>query len=77
VSVVRQLLNSPCQDHWNALIWILKYIRNASSRSLNYEDKRENIQIVVYFDVVDWEGLPSNKCTTLGYGVIVGGNLIL
>lgn len=52
VSVVSQLLNSPCPDHWNALVWILKNTRNAPRKGLNYEDKR-NIQIVGFTGVVD------------------------
>jgi len=39
VSVVSQFLNSPCQEHMNALIRILKYIKGAPGKALIYEDK--------------------------------------
>lgn len=32
VSVVSQFLNSPCQEHMNALIRILKYIKRCSGK---------------------------------------------
>lgn len=34
VSIVSQLLNAPCKIHWNLIIWILKYIKNAPERVL-------------------------------------------
>jgi len=39
MSTVSQSLNSPCQDHWNAVIRILKYIKSAPGKGLIYEDK--------------------------------------
>lgn len=38
VSIVSQFLNAPCDTHWNAVIQILKYIKNAPGRGLLYED---------------------------------------
>ncbi|XP_068504637.1 secreted RxLR effector protein 161-like [Phaseolus vulgaris] len=32
VSVVSQFLNSPCEDHWNAVICILKYIKGSPGK---------------------------------------------
>jgi len=50
---------------------ILKYTTNALDKDLIYEDKG-NTQIVGYLDIRP----PSNRCSTLGYCVLVGGNLI-
>jgi len=36
VSVVSQVLNSPCANHWNAIIPILKYIKGSSGKGLIY-----------------------------------------
>ena len=36
VSVVSQFLNSPCEDHWNAVIRILKYIKKSPGKGLLY-----------------------------------------
>ena len=74
VSVVNQFLNSPCQEHVNVLIWILKYIKDSLRKRLIYEDKGHT-QIVGYSDV-DWAGSPIDRRSTSGYCVLVGGNLI-
>ena len=39
VSVVSQFMNSPCQDHWDAIMRILKYIKRTPGKGLIYEDK--------------------------------------
>jgi len=36
VSVVSQFINSPCEDHWNAVIRILKYIKKSNGKGLLY-----------------------------------------
>jgi len=53
---------------------ILIYIKKALGRRLPYEDKG-NSKSVCYSDV-DWAELPSNKKSTFGYCVPLGGNLI-
>jgi len=35
VSVVSQFLNSPCEDHWNVVIRILKYIKRSRGKVRN------------------------------------------
>ena len=36
VNVVSQFLNSPCEDHWNAVICILKYIKDSPGKDQLY-----------------------------------------
>jgi len=36
VNVVSQFLNSPCVDHWNVVIRILKYIKGSPGKGLLY-----------------------------------------
>ncbi|KAK2410134.1 putative mitochondrial protein [Trifolium repens] len=74
VSVVSQFLNSPCQEHMDAVIRILKYIKGAPGTGLIYKD-RGHTQIVGYSDA-DWAGSPIDRRSTSGYCVLVGGNLI-
>jgi len=47
MSVVNQSLNSPCQEHWDAVVWILKSIKKAPRKGIIYQDKA-NTQIVGY-----------------------------
>nr|KYP59014.1 hypothetical protein KK1_014439 [Cajanus cajan] len=72
--VVSQFINDPRDSHWNIVMRILKYIKKAPGCGLLYEDKG-NSKIVCYFDV-DWAGSPSDRRSTSGYCVIIGGNLI-
>ena len=74
VSVVSQFLNAPCEEHWNAIIRILKYIKSSPRKGLLY-DSNSDTKVVCYSDA-DWTGFPSDKRSTSGYCVSIGGNLI-
>ncbi|RVW56409.1 Retrovirus-related Pol polyprotein from transposon RE2 [Vitis vinifera] len=74
VSVVSQFLQSPCNNHWDAVIRILRYIKGIPGQGMLYED-RGHTQIVGYTDA-DWAGSPSDRRSTSGYCVFIGGNLI-
>ncbi|XP_061374741.1 uncharacterized mitochondrial protein AtMg00810-like [Gastrolobium bilobum] len=74
VSVVSQFLNSPCQEHWNAVIPILKYIKESPRKGLEYEDKC-HVKVVGYCDA-DWVGCPTDRRSNTGYCVFVGCNLV-
>jgi len=47
VSVVSQFLNSPCEDHWNAVIRILKYIKRSLGKGLLY-GSNNHTRVVCY-----------------------------
>ncbi|XP_043816944.1 secreted RxLR effector protein 161-like [Manihot esculenta] len=74
VSVVSQFLQTPYSSHWDAVICILRYIKGAPGQGLLYEDKGHS-QIVGYSDA-DWAGSPSDRRSTSGYCIMIGGNLI-
>jgi len=74
VSVVSQFLNSTCEDHCNAIIHILKYIKRSLGKGLLY-GSNNHTRVVCYSDA-DWGGSPSNRRSTFGYCVSIGGNLI-
>ncbi|XP_045789477.1 uncharacterized mitochondrial protein AtMg00810-like [Trifolium pratense] len=74
VSVVSQFLNSPCDSHWDAVVRILRYIKGSPGRGIVYENRGHN-NVVAYTDA-DWAGCPSDRRSTSGYCVLIGGNLI-
>ena len=74
VSVVSQFLQSPCDNHWDAVIRILRYIKGTLGQGMLYEN-RGHTQIVGYIDV-DWAGSPLDRRFISGYCVFIGGNLI-
>jgi len=49
VSMVSQFLNSPCEDHWNAVICILKYIKRFPGKELLY-GSNNHTRVVCYSD---------------------------
>ena len=74
VSVVSQFLQSPCDSHWDAVIRILRYIKSTSGQAVLYEN-RGHTQVVGYTDV-DQASSPTDRRSTSGYYVFIGGNLI-
>ncbi|RVW92497.1 Retrovirus-related Pol polyprotein from transposon RE1 [Vitis vinifera] len=74
VSVVSQFLQSPCDSHWDAIIRILRYIKSTPGQGVLYEN-RGHTQVVGYTDA-DWVGSPTDRRSTSGYCVFIGGNLI-
>ncbi|RVW27581.1 Retrovirus-related Pol polyprotein from transposon TNT 1-94 [Vitis vinifera] len=74
VSVVSQFLQSPCDSHWDVVIRILRYIKSTPGQGVLYEN-RGHTQAVGYTDA-DWAGSPTDRRSTSGYCVFIGGNLI-
>ncbi|RVW86108.1 putative mitochondrial protein [Vitis vinifera] len=74
VSVVSQFLQSPCDSHWDAVIRILRYIKSTPGQGVLYEN-RGHTEVVGYTDA-DWAGSPTDRRSTSGYCVFIGGNLI-
>ncbi|RVW27445.1 Retrovirus-related Pol polyprotein from transposon RE2 [Vitis vinifera] len=74
VSVVSQFLQLPCDSHWDAIIRILRYIKSTLGQGVLY-DNRCHTQVVGYIDA-DWAGSPTDRRSTSGYCVFIGGNLI-
>ena len=74
VSVVSQFMTSPCDSHWEAVVRILRYIKSAPGKGLLFEDQGHE-HIIGYTDA-DWAGSPSDRRSTSGYCVLVGGNLV-
>ncbi|XP_047263816.1 uncharacterized protein LOC124896305 [Capsicum annuum] len=69
----REPLSDP-ESHWDAVVRILRYIKTAPSKGLPFEH-RGHEHIIGYTDV-DRAGSPSDRCSTSGYCVLIGGNLV-
>ncbi|RVX18211.1 Retrovirus-related Pol polyprotein from transposon RE2 [Vitis vinifera] len=65
---------SPCDSHWDAVIRILQYIKSTPGQGVLYEN-RGHTQVVGYIDAY-WASSPIDRCSTSGYCVFIGGNLI-
>jgi len=72
--VESQFLNSPCEDQWNAIICILKYIKGSPGKGLLYG--HNNHTKVIFYSDFDWAGSPSDRRSTFDYCVSIDNNLI-
>jgi len=71
VSVVNKYLNSLCEDHWNAIICILKYIKGSLGKRLLYGSN--NHERVVCYSNADWARSLSDRRST---SIFCVGNFI-
>ena len=60
--------------HMNAVIRILKYLKNAPGRGLFYRSSG-HLRIEGYTNT-DWAGSPSDRKSTTGYCTFIVGNLV-
>uniref|UniRef100_A0A2N9IZY1 Reverse transcriptase Ty1/copia-type domain-containing protein n=1 Tax=Fagus sylvatica TaxID=28930 RepID=A0A2N9IZY1_FAGSY len=74
VSIVSQFMTNPRVPHMNAVIHILKYLKNAPGCGLFYRSSG-HLRIEGYTDA-DWTGSPSDRKSTTGYCTFIGGNLV-
>ncbi|CAL2255456.1 unnamed protein product [Prunus armeniaca] len=74
VSVVSQFMHSPSEDHMNAFLQILRYLKSVPGKGLMFS-KHGHLNIDGYSDA-DWAGNVTNRKSTLGYFTFVGGNLV-
>uniref|UniRef100_A0A5B6ZV70 Integrase catalytic domain-containing protein n=1 Tax=Davidia involucrata TaxID=16924 RepID=A0A5B6ZV70_DAVIN len=74
VSIVSQFMTSPRVPHLDAVIRILKYLKNAPGRGLLYRSSG-HLRIEGYTDA-DWAGSPSDRKSTTGFCTFIGGNLV-
>ena len=56
------------------MIRILRYIKGTPGQRVLYQN-RGHTQIVGYYDV-NWAGSQVDRCSTFGYCVFIGGNLV-
>lgn len=68
LSVVRQFINSSCDNHWDVVIQITKYIKESPRKGLVF-CYRDNIDIIRYY--VDLTRDASDRWSTSGYCVFI------
>ena len=56
------------------MICILRYIKGTPGQGVLYENSGHT-HIVGYCDA-DWASSPTDRCSTFGYCVFIGGNLV-
>ncbi|RVW49036.1 Retrovirus-related Pol polyprotein from transposon RE1 [Vitis vinifera] len=74
VSIVSQFMHNPSEDHMDAVIRILRYLKFSPGKGLLFS-KNGHLRINASTDA-DWTGNISDRRSTSGYFMFVGGNLV-
>jgi hypothetical protein len=74
VNKASQFMHSPTDAHWNGVKRILCYLKGMLSHGLHIR-ARSSFDLHAYSDV-DWAGCPDDRCSTLGFCVFLGTNLL-
>jgi hypothetical protein len=74
VSVVSQFMHCPSEDHMDAVMRIIRYLKTAPGKGLMFS-KNNHLNIDGYTDA-DWAGSATDRRSTSGYFTFVGGNLV-
>ena len=67
-------MHDPREPHLTALKRILRYLQGTLSLGLTMR-RSSSTDLVVYTDA-DWAGCPDTRCSTSGYAVFLGDNLV-
>ena len=75
LSVVNQYMHNPGEQHMNAVMCILRYLKNAPGKGILFAKNVNHQSIEVYTDA-DGAGVVDDRRSTSGYFTFVGGNLV-
>jgi hypothetical protein len=70
VGVVSRYMNNPGKEHWEAVKWILRYLRGTASHALCFRGLDTFLQGYVDSDMA---GDKDSRMSTTGYVFIIGG----
>nr|XP_016486528.1 PREDICTED: uncharacterized mitochondrial protein AtMg00810-like [Nicotiana tabacum] len=75
VNVVSQFMHAHCTTHLQCMKHIFRYLQGTISHGLFLCASSSNSLVIVYSDV-DWAGCPDSRCSTTGFAIFLGSNLI-
>ena len=75
LSIVSQFMHNPVEQHMNAVMRILRYLKSAPRKGILFT-KNVNCQSVDAYSDADWAGAIDDRRFTSGYFTFVGGNLV-
>lgn len=75
LSIVSQFMHNPGEQHMNAVMRILRYLKSAPGKGILFT-KNVDCQSVDAYSDTDWAGAIDDRRSTSGYFTFVGGNLV-
>ena len=75
LSIVSQFMHNPGEQHMNAVMRILRYLKSAHGKGILFT-KNEDYQNVDAYTDADWARAIDDTHSTSGYFTFVGGNLV-
>ncbi|XP_022876720.1 uncharacterized protein LOC111394904 [Olea europaea var. sylvestris] len=75
LSIVSQFMHNPSEQHMNAVMCILRYLKSAPGKGILFSKNTNKQNIKVYTDA-DLAGAVDDRRSTSGYFTFVGGNLV-
>ncbi|KAK2975037.1 hypothetical protein RJ640_002466 [Escallonia rubra] len=75
LSIVSQYMHNPGEQHMNAVLRILRYLKFAPGQGILFTKNEDHQSVDVYTDA-DWAGAVDDRRSTSGYFTFVGGNLV-
>jgi hypothetical protein len=73
VGVVRRYMKNPGKEHWEAVNWILKYLRGTTTHALCFGGSDTFLQGYVDSDMASDKG---SRRSTTGYVFTIGGTIV-
>jgi len=75
LSIISQFMHNPGEQHMNALMRILRYLKVAPGKGILFTKNTDCQNIDTYTDA-DWAVSIDDRRSTSGYFTFVGGNLV-
>ncbi|KAK2988057.1 hypothetical protein RJ640_001998 [Escallonia rubra] len=75
LSIVSQYMHNPGEQHMNAVLRILRYLKSAHGQGILFTKNEDHQSVDVYTDA-DWAGAVDDRRSTSSYFTFVGGNLV-
>lgn len=76
LSIVSQFMHNPGEQHMNAVMRILRYLKSAPGKGILFT-KNEDYQSVDAYTDADWAGAVDDRRSTSSYFTFVGSNLVI
>jgi hypothetical protein len=75
VSVVSKYMTNPGRQHWDAVKWIFRYLKDTTDYGITFVQQKSDLSVVGYVDV-DYVGDLNDKMSTTNYVFTLAGGPI-